>query len=268
MTVPKRGRSTDDFERLRAGRIDAPAALKRTIVAGAGRLGVDLVRRRGLAHPAGRRLRLMRSMRVDLVIDVGANEGQYARELRHFGYRDRIISIEPLSAPYALLAASAQGDPNWLVVQSAAGAADEETEMFVAANRGASSSILPMLPLHEVNAPDARIVGRELVHVRRLDDFLAAEIGAAARPFLKIDVQGFESQVLDGAARVLPEMVGLQVELSLFQLYRGAPTFREMIDRLSSDDFILAGLEPVFVAHDGRVLAVDGLFVRTSNVAT
>jgi FkbM family methyltransferase len=154
------------------------------------------------------------------------------------------------------------GDSNWRVIQSAAGAVDEEVEMLVAANGGASSSVLPMLALHEMNAPDALIVRRERVHVRRLDDFLGDEVEAAARPFIKIDVQGFESRVLDGAERLLPRVVGLQVELQLFPLYLGVPTFGQVLDRLAAADFVLAGLEPVFPAQDGRLLAADGLFIK------
>ena len=248
----------------RSGFGSARNALKRTAIAGVNQLGFDLMRRGSLNHPAGRRIRLLSSLGVDLVVDVGANEGQFARELRSLGYRGQIISVEPLSGPFARLVASARTDPTWSVVQAAAGAAERETEMFVAANRGASSSLLSMLPLHETNAPDARVIGRELVTVRRLDDLLSAEIGAASRPFLKIDVQGFESEVLDGASLVLPRIVGMQVELSLFPVYQDAPTFHELLDRLLREGFVLAGLEPVFVAADGRVLMVDGIFVRGS----
>jgi FkbM family methyltransferase len=241
--------------------------LKRVIAGGAAHLGIEIMRLHSLNHHAGRRIRLLRSLRVDLVVDVGANVGQYARELRMLGYAGQIISVEPLAGPYEALVTAARGDPKWRVVHSAAGAADGETEMFVAANGGASSSLLSMLPLHERNAPNARIVARELVHVRRLDVLVGAEIEQAARPFLKIDVQGYESQVLDGAASALPSVVGLQLELSLFPVYRGAPTLRQMLDRLEADDFVLAGFEPGFTAEDGRLLQVDGLFVRASDSA-
>lgn len=243
-------------------------AVRRSIALGAGWLGVDLVRRRSLYHPVARRVRLIESLEVDLIVDVGANEGQYAHELRSFGYNGRIVSLEPLTAPFKTLAARAAADPNWRAIQTAAGAADETREMFVAANRGASSSLMSMLPLHETNAPDARIIGREVVRVRRLDEFLASEITEAARPFVKIDVQGFERNVLDGAAGILAHVVGLQVELQLYPLYLGAPTLRGMLDRLADDDFVLAGLEPVFTAEDGRLLAADGLFVRSKLMTT
>ena len=98
--------------------------------------------------------------------------------------------------------------------------------------------------------------------MRRLDEFLASEVEAASRPFIKMDVQGFEANVLDGAERLLPRVVGLQVELQLFPLYEGAPTFAYMLDRIAGDGFVLAGLEPAFADRHGRLLAADGLFVR------
>jgi FkbM family methyltransferase len=236
------------------------------VVNGAGWIGFDLVSRHSLQHPIARRVRLIRSLEIDLVIDVGANEGQYARELRAFGYSGRIVSVEPLAAPFEALSAAAATDPNWRVIRSAAGAVNEQVEMLVAANSGASSSVLPMLALHEMNAPNALIVGRERVQVRRLDELMADEVQNALRPFIKIDVQGFESRVLDGAEGLLPRVAGLQVELQLFPLYQGAPTFGQVLDRLAADDFQLAGLEPVFTAQDGRLLAADGLFIKSRQV--
>lgn len=238
--------------------------IRRSIAASVGWLGIDLMRRRSLYHPVGRRIRLIESLKVDLVVDVGANEGQYATELRSFGYTGRIVSIEPLTAPFEALARRAASDPNWVTIQSAVGAVDEELDMNVAANRGASSSLMTMLPLHESNAPEARIVGQERVRVRRLDGLVPNEIANASRPFVKIDVQGFETRVLDGASGVLARIAGLQVELQLLTLYSGAPSFREMLDRLAAEDFALVGVEPVFVASDGRLLAADGLFVRSA----
>jgi FkbM family methyltransferase len=237
-------------------------ALKAAVAGGAWRLGLDLVRHQSLRHPVRRRALLIHALEVDLVIDVGANEGQYAQELRAFGYKGDIISLEPLAEQYRALAAAAKGDPKWRVIQSAAGAADEEADMFVAANGGASSSILPMLPLHEDNAPFARIVGQEHIHVRRLDHLLASEVEAAAHPFIKVDVQGFEGRVLDGAEGLLRRVVGLQVELQLFPLYEGAPTFAEMLDRFAGYGFELAGFEPAFTGQDGRLLAADGIFIK------
>ena len=99
--------------------------------------------------------------------------------------------------------------------------------------------------------------------MRRLDRLLNLEVEAAARPFLKMDVQGFEAYVLDGAEGMLPRIVGLQVELQLVRLYDGAPTFERMLERIADLGFVLAGLEPGFVGEDGRLLATDGLFVKS-----
>ena len=96
--------------------MDVAGAIKAAVSGGAGWLGLDLVRHKSLRHPLGRRVRLINGLGVDLVIDVGANEGQYARELRTFGYDGLIISLEPLAKPYAILQAASRRDAKWRVI--------------------------------------------------------------------------------------------------------------------------------------------------------
>ena len=96
--------------------------------------GWDIIRWTGLQHPLGQRMRLLRHYGVTVVLDVGANEGQYGRELRLAGYKGRIVSFEPMAAPFAKLATAARSDPGWDVVQLALGEANAETEINVSRN--------------------------------------------------------------------------------------------------------------------------------------
>ncbi|MGH8029648.1 MAG: FkbM family methyltransferase [Arenimonas sp.] len=230
--------------------------------------GYDVVRFRPDVHPLARRRELLQTGRFDTVLDVGANAGQYARQLRKdLGYAGRIVSFEPLSTAYAELSGHARRDPAWTTVHCALGAVDGTAQIQVAGN-SYSSSLLDMLPAHLDAAPQSARVDTETVTVRRLDAIIDDLCPARDRLFLKIDVQGFEPQVLDGAASTLPRVQALQVEMSLVPLYAGEPTFAQMHDRLQDLGFALHSLEPGF-AHPrtGQLLQVDGVYVRPGVVA-
>jgi FkbM family methyltransferase len=228
----------------------------------AARTGVDLIRYSSLRHPIGRRMRLIRSLGVDLVLDVGANSGQFATELRRHGYTGRIVSFEPLSAPYAVLSLAAGRDRGWETYQCALGSADHAATMNVAAN-SASSSLLEMLPLHENAAPEAKFVGSEAVTIRRLDGMLSDIRRGNECVYLKVDVQGAEQEVLRGASETIQLCAAVQLELSLFPLYEGGGMFQETVALMDRQGFQLVGVEPGFAdVRDGRLLQLDGLFVR------
>jgi FkbM family methyltransferase len=201
---------------------------------------------------------------IDLVIDVGANVGQYGRELRAYGYDAPIVSLEPTEAAFAELAALAARDPRWTAMRTAAGTEQGYITINVAAN-SVSSSALSMLDRHAEAAPESLFVGTETAPVDRLDSIAAPWITAARRPFLKIDVQGLERSVLEGATAILPSVVAVELELSFVPLYEDQPLWRELIDYMESAGFALAGLTPVFWDNaSGEMLQADGVFLRSA----
>jgi FkbM family methyltransferase len=227
------------------------------------RLGVDPLPLASLRHPLGRRRRLLKALHVDLVLDVGANDGEYGSELRGFGYRGQILSFEPLVEPFQRLSHRTHRDRDWHAVQSAIGPSPGQGDINVAGNRGASSSFFPMLQEHVSQAPEASYAGTEEVVIRRLDEASGDAVLSASATFLKADVQGYELMVLESATGILASVVGLQLEMSLTPLYSGAPTFLAVVERARDLGFELVGLEPGFAAADGRLLQADGLFRRS-----
>jgi FkbM family methyltransferase len=226
------------------------------------RAGVDLVRFPGQRTVLGRRIALLRSYAIDLVLDVGANSGQHARELRSIGYAGRIVSFEPLRDPFRLLQQRAQRDPLWTAVNLALGDIDGSATMHVAGN-SVSSSMLEMLPAHSGAAPESRYVADMTVPVRRLDAVAGDYLRPHDRSLLKIDAQGSERKVLDGAAQVMDRLLGLQIELALEPLYLGGTLLLEMISMVEGLGFQLMGIEPGFTdMRTGRLLQADGLFFR------
>jgi len=235
-------------------------SLKRVVVGTARAAGIDLVRVRGVRHAIGRRARLMTALGIDVVLDVGANRGQFGLEIRRAGYRGRIISIEPQAAPYEELVRLTAKDGRWTVIRSAVGPRAGSATIHVAANEGASSSLLPMLDMHARAAPEARYVGDEQVDVSTLDDLVGAYLQALDSVFMKVDVQGYELQVLEGGREALRRSLLAQLEMSLVPLYETAPTYREVLGFMHERGFQLVGLEPAFTAPTGQLLQADGLF--------
>ncbi|MGZ5800841.1 MAG: FkbM family methyltransferase, partial [Burkholderiaceae bacterium] len=200
---------------------------------------------------------------VNLIFDVGANIGQYAKEIREAGYRGRIISFEPLSAAHDQLLVASRNDSQWEIAPRAAiGNSDEEIDIHVAGN-SASSSVLGMCAAHVDAAPESRYIGSERVQLRRLDSFASNYFEANSVPFLKIDTQGYEDRVLDGTTGLLDRFVGLQLELSLVRLYEGQCLYDEMIAKLQALGFELWAIAPVFFdPMSKRLLQIDATFFR------
>lgn len=227
------------------------------------RLGLDVRRYRPEATPEGRLASMLRAHGVGVVLDVGANTGQFAASLRAAGYSGRLVSFEPLAAAHAELSRHAATDPGWIVAtRGALGDAPGEVEIHVAAN-SVSSSVLPMLDRHRIAAPDSVDIGVEHVPVTTLDLVAPAYLAAGESAFLKIDTQGYEDRVLSGATATLPQVIGVQVELSLVPLYEGQSGHEAMADRLSALGYVPWAIWPGFCdARDGRMLQVDAVYFR------
>jgi FkbM family methyltransferase len=226
-------------------------------------LGLD-VRRYQIATSESAQLKaLLDQHRVDLIIDVGANTGQFGQHLRRIGYRGRIVSFEPLPAAWEALRRHAHGDRLWEVApRTAVGRTSGEITINVA-NNSVSSSVLPMLDAHHDAAPASRYTGTEVVPMNSLNALALPYLRADTISLVKIDTQGYEEQVLAGAGEVLARAAGVQIELSLLPLYAGQPSFRETVSRLEDMGFQLWAVWPAFTdPRSGRMLQLDALFFR------
>ncbi len=201
---------------------------------------------------------------VEVVLDVGANAGQFAQGLRRSGYQGRIVSFEPLSEAHAALSRAAADDPLWdVATRCAVGAAEGQAEINVSAN-SYSSSLLPMLAAHQDAAPHSAYRDKESCTVVTLDSFIARGFADPMTTFgLKIDTQGFEAAVLGGAGGVLSQVRVVLCEMSLVPLYDGAPSMTELSRLLAAKGYRCVALGPAFEdPRTGELLQVDGVFVR------
>lgn len=227
------------------------------------KIGVDLRAYHPSRSEAARLGRLLNHYGVDLVLDAGANSGQFAEYLRYVGYTGRIVCFEPLVEPYRQLRKLAARDQGITCAPPMAlGEFDGEINIHVAANHE-SSSVLRLMELHAGTERQMRPVDCRTVPLHRLDSVAQEYLQGAIRPFLKIDVQGYEAKVLEGAAKLLPRLAGLQLELSLTTLYEGEKPYGEMLQMVEQAGFMLHDLNPCYSDPEtGRTLQVDALFFR------
>lgn len=222
--------------------------------------GAELVR-----YPSGdlkRRMLLLKAHNITLLLDVGANRGSYSEELFKLKYTGRIVSFEPLSNIFGSLLSKSKKHSSWIAEQYALGDFDGSLEINVAGNID-SSSILQMLPKHLESAPASEYIGKETIKVRKLDSVFKDFYKETDNVFLKIDTQGYEMSVLKGAIESIPFIKGIQIELSLEQLYEGSVLMFEMIDFIEKMGFELTSLENGFSnPKTGKLLQCDGIFFR------
>jgi len=226
-------------------------------------IGLDLRRYRPGTSEFDRLSSMLTNHGINLVLDVGANTGQFAKSLRDAGYTRRLISFEPLSTAHAQLLQASRNDARWEIApRTAIGDHEGEIEMHIAGN-SVSSSVLDMLDSHTSAAPGSAYVGTERAPLARLDTMALDYIKPGMIPFLKIDTQGYEDRVLDGASELLTKTRGLQLELSFVPLYEGQKLFDELVERLRTLGFSIWAIWPGFFdPYNGRMLQVDATFFR------
>lgn len=194
---------------------------------------------------------------VDCVFDVGANEGQYAYFLRDLGYSGTIVSFEPVGTCIRTLEAGSQADPDWHVVPGALG----NTTGVLMLNVSEGTDLTSALSASAYGrATFPKIAATQVeVSVQRLDalyDGLQKKYGFR-QPFLKMDTQGYDLLVLEGASGCVANLVGLQSEVSLKALYDKMPSAGESLDAIREAGFDPVSITPVGWDARGVLIEVD-----------
>jgi hypothetical protein len=139
----------------------------------------------------------------------------------------------------------------------------QEIEINISAN-SVSSTLLNMLDTHIEGAPESKIIGKERVQVFPLDEIAPSLMKESKNIFLKIDVQGFEQEVLKGAKNMLEKAKGVEMEISLVPLYKDQKwLLAEILEYMTNNGFTLVSIVPAFTDHKtGKVLQCNGIFFR------
>jgi FkbM family methyltransferase len=201
--------------------------------------------------------RLLEALHVNCVLDVGANRGQFAEEVRGIGYRGRIASFEPLQQEFAQLTRRFRHDDQWRGFPFALGTAPSRTTINVVPGLTVLSSLLK---------PRRAAPGMHTqpVEVRRLDAVLQSATDGVQRPrvLLKMDTQGYDLNVFEGSRGCLDHIVALQSELSVAPLYEGMPHYLDALRAYEQAGFSLYHLALVTRTLEGGIQELNCLMKK------
>jgi len=202
-------------------------------------------------------LDVIRRLRVNCVLDVGAHKGFYASDLRRAGYGGYILSFEPVREDFENLSRLTERDSLWQVLNLALGSGNGRGDLHVADITDLSSFLASNIALQKT----------ETVEVKRLDHILGDILSQAGiedpRIFLKIDTQGYDLEVVKGAAGILDKVVGLQSEISVTPIYINMPHYTQSLDYYESLGFSLLNLFIVNRTHEGGILEYDCIMAKS-----
>lgn len=193
---------------------------------------------------------------VGIVLDIGANDGRYGCEIREAGWRGPIVSIEPQPAAFSRLQECVSKDSKWTAHQLGLGGENTTLRMNIHQMDVLSSFLEKHEELENSSSID--------VEVRRTDGILDELLTGYKRPFVKIDTQGFEMEILKGFGDRAKDVVGWQLEMCVEPLYQNQPRMEEIIAYMRTLGFSLWRVLPGFrdpvtlQAHE-----LDGIFFRS-----
>jgi FkbM family methyltransferase len=203
---------------------------------------------------------ILRRTNWQTVVDIGANRGQFALTCRHCCPKARVHSFEPLSGPAQTFSSLFAADALVKLTRSAIGPEKQVASMHVS-NRDDSSSLLPISELQSSLFPGTGEVGKETVEIGPLQEFIdLADIRSPA--LLKIDVQGYELEAINGCLTLLGCFDAVYVECSFIVLYDGQALADELIRKLSECGFRLAGMHNPVCDAEGVTIQADFLFEK------
>jgi FkbM family methyltransferase len=207
---------------------------------------------------------LIKRHNIDLVLDVGANIGQFSLDLRKEGYKGKIVSYEPIKECYEHLISIA--DKNWHIENYALGDRESTQEINIS-NKSVFSSILETSDYgKEKFSKSISVVEKQKIQIFKLDDVLKNSISNIEDKniFLKLDTQGYDLKVIDGSTNTLRFVSALQTEVSCKPVYKDTPSHHETLKRLSELGFNITGIYPL--SHDDQsmeLLEFDCVLTKT-----
>lgn len=209
-------------------------------------------------------VRNLEDSNVSNVIDVGANVGQFGLDIRRHGFKGQIVSYEPVNETFGLLTQTTRRHQPWKAIQLGLGAAESERTINISGNDGLSSSLLEMGSLHLENFPDSATVSRQNISISTIDNQLVVLGLRPQEIMLKLDVQGFEAEVLKGASQSISKIPLCYLEVSITPLYEGEVLLLPILIELSKYGHEVIDVFRGIKASNGQLLQLDILTKLTN----
>ena len=203
------------------------------------------------------------SRKIDLVLDVGANTGGFAKSLRSLGYKNHIVSFEPVKNSHDILENNSKFDKKWLIHKRCA-IGEKNKNIFINLSENSSvSSILSFNRSKYIDKKKLFFIDKELTKQITLDSCFAKYSKNKKNIFLKIDVQGYEDKVLMGLKKSLKKIDMIQIELSNHEIYKKQKLSDYFFNFFYKRQFILSSVVPVFFDKSGKnLLQFDAVFTK------
>lgn len=203
----------------------------------------------------------LKSIDFGAIVDIGANEGQFADRMRCLFPEARIFAFEPIPLVFEKLQENFQGDENFRAYNLGLGS--EIGSMEIQVNEySPSSSFLSLNSTHIQHFEEAVKTSPTLVQIDTLDSVMA-HVDLSGRVLIKLDVQGFEDKVIAGGKDTISKAHMIICELSFVELYKNQPLFEDIYESLRKLGFKYAGsIEQLRSPETNRILQADGVFIR------
>jgi len=208
-------------------------------------------------------MKVFHDYKIDTVLDVGANEGQFGTSLRRLGFGGDIHSFEPVKDAYNRLEKLTTKDSHWTAHNVALG--NKAGMGVINVSRGSSFSSILNANEYGKNWNSMEVTCQQEIQIITADKFINEYISPEQkRIFLKMDTQGYDLNIFEGAKNSINRIYGLLSELSLIPLYEGMPQYLDVLSAYSASGFSVSGLYPVTRRKDLALNEMDGVFVKAA----
>lgn len=208
----------------------------------------------------------LKELNISSVFDVGANVGQFGIDIRRYGFQGQIVSYEPVNKTFELLSQTIRRHQPWKAFQLGMGAEESERSINISGNDGLSSSLLRMGSTHIENFPSSATVTQQKILISTIDKQLEILGIRPQELLLKLDVQGFEAEVLKGASKSISKIPLCYLEVSITPLYEGEITFLPILVELSKNGHEVIDVFRGIKTKKGQLLQLDILTKLKNNL--
>lgn len=208
---------------------------------------------------------IVKPLGIQTILDIGANDGMYAKEMNERFPTAKIFAFEPLSDCFARLSEVAKVHTAIIPLNTGLGS-EHGSFLIERSSFHPSSSLLPMSALHKALYPKSAISKKEKISITRLDD-IAKTIDIKQPLMIKIDVQGYEGKVIEGGTETLRKASVIQIETSFFALYESQPLFNDIAEHMRSLGFSYYGaLQTHYSKKTGLPMYEDSIFISNATL--